>query len=37
MVCTYEEYLKQTNCVSEHEWFDKVKEYEANVMRKRGN
>lgn len=33
----YEEYLKQTNCVSEHEWFDKVKEYEANVMRKRGN
>ena len=33
----YEEYLKQTNCVSEHEWFDKVKEYEVNVMRKRGN
>ncbi len=32
----YEEYLKETCCLNECEWFEKVKEYEKEVMAKRG-
>ena len=32
----YEEYLKETGCLNESEWFEKVKEYEKEVMAKRG-
>ena len=32
----YEEYLKETGCLNESEWFKKVKEYEKEVMAKRG-
>lgn len=32
----YEEYLKECNVESEYTWFNKVKEYEKEVMSKRG-
>ena len=32
----YEEYLEETHCEGESLWFQKIKEYEKDVMSKRG-
>ena len=32
----YEEYLEETHCAGESLWFQKIKEYEKDVMSKRG-